>query len=66
MQFSYWCATEGWKFESTKGEYEVLRMSNPKFKHPLIVHEKAKAKEHYTTHGVSQRMAIKFYEKVKL
>lgn len=52
-EFQAFCEARGWTVELTKGGYEVLRMRHPGRAHPLIVHDRNDAKEHYTTWGES-------------
>ena len=44
--FKEWLKNDGWEIEDTKGLYEVLRARKEERREPLIVFEKAGAKEH--------------------
>ena len=44
--FKEWLKNDGWEIEDTKGLYEVLRARKEGRREPLIVFEKAGAKEH--------------------
>lgn len=52
-EFQTFCEGRGWTAEPTRGGYEVLRMRHPGRVHPLIVHGRDSATEHYTTWGES-------------
>lgn len=44
--FKEWLKNDGWEIEDTKGLYEVLRARKEGRREPLIIFEKAGAKEH--------------------
>ena len=59
--FVAFCTSSGFTRVPTKGDYEVLRMKPPHRGHPLIVHTRADAKEHFTTWGVGAELANQFF-----
>ena len=46
--FKEWLKNDGWEIEDTKGLYEVLRARKEGRREPLIIFEKADAKQHYS------------------
>jgi hypothetical protein len=50
----------GWVEEPTKGPYEKLRMRHKREREPLILHARDSATQHFTTWGLSERMANVF------
>lgn len=46
QEFEQWLLEDGWTIEKPKGVYEVLRARKPGRQNPLIVYQKANAKEH--------------------
>lgn len=52
-EFADYCTAKGWVEEPTKGEYEVLRMSRPTSKNPLLIYRKLRQTEHYTVSGAA-------------
>ncbi len=58
--FARYCEGLGWMRTKPKGEYEVLRMTHPQGKEPLIVHRRLTANEHVTVWGVSLILAQSF------
>lgn len=60
QEYIEFCESKGWEQVKAKSCWEVLRMTNPQSKNPLIVHTKLDAPEHYTTHGVSHDMWKKY------
>lgn len=63
--FAKFCASRGWIRVEPKGEWEILRMTHRGESSMLIVHVKARAKEHATTQGKSQELAEEFYKQPK-
>lgn len=59
-EFAAFCEADGWRREATKGHFEVLRMRNPEWSGPLLVHARANATEHLTVHLHSRRMLDRF------
>lgn len=49
--FRTYLESKGWTIEPNKGFYDILRARHPQYTHPLIVYERADAKEHYTIEG---------------
>ena len=63
--FTEFCWTRGWKHETLKSEYEVLRMRHASYADVLLVHRRGHTKagnprEHLTVWGVSYRLACEF------
>lgn len=46
--FKEWLKNDGWEIEDTKGLYEILRARKEGRREPLIIFEKAGAKEYYS------------------
>lgn len=57
--FKAFCASRGWREESIKGPYEVLRMTRT-CSSPLIVYARNGATEHLTVAGVALEIARAF------
>jgi hypothetical protein len=58
--FREFLVSRGWVEEQAKGQYEKLRMRHKREKDPLILHVREGAKEHFTTWGLSEKMASAF------
>lgn len=64
-EFSDYLVGLGWSIVETKGDYEVLRATHPKYKGALIVYKKMNAPMHYTTHGIAMELARQFINRTK-
>ena len=59
-EFAAFCEADGWRREAPKGNFEVLRMRNPEWSGPLLVHARANETGYLTVHLHSRSMLDRF------
>ena len=63
--FKTFCMSKGWVDVQLVGEYEIIRMRNPDWKEPMIVHQRVNTgSQHLTTWGNSADM-LRRYLRIK-